>query len=71
MDPQYQELLAKDVPHVKKDGVFVKVIAGESLGVTAAGNSNTELCSNPNSNPMNTNSNWILALTVALTEHWL
>ncbi|KAJ8028712.1 Pirin [Holothuria leucospilota] len=33
VEPEYQELLAKDVPMVEKDGVRVKVIAGESLGV--------------------------------------
>ncbi|XP_070552528.1 pirin-like [Ptychodera flava] len=32
-DPQYQELLAKDIPEVNKNGIQVKVIAGESLGV--------------------------------------
>lgn len=33
IDPAYQELLSKDIPVVKKDGVRVKVIAGESMGV--------------------------------------
>lgn len=33
VDPAYQELLSKDIPLVKKDGVQVKVIAGESMGV--------------------------------------
>lgn len=31
--PAYQELLSKDIPVVKKDGVLVKVIAGESMDV--------------------------------------
>lgn len=31
--PAYQELLSKDIPVVKKDGVQVKIIAGESMGV--------------------------------------
>ena len=31
--PTYQELLDKDIPKVKKDGVWVKVIAGESMGI--------------------------------------
>jgi hypothetical protein len=31
--PAYQELLAKDIPAVDRDGVRVKVIAGESMGV--------------------------------------
>ena len=30
VDPQYQELLKKDIPHVSKDGVHVAVIAGSS-----------------------------------------
>lgn len=33
VEPAYQELLSKDIPVVKKDGVRVKVIAGESMGV--------------------------------------
>lgn len=35
VEPEYQELLAKDVPMVEKDGIRVKVIAGESLGAKA------------------------------------
>lgn len=31
--PAYQELLDKDIPKVTKDGVTVKVIAGESFDV--------------------------------------
>ncbi|XP_052797180.1 pirin-like isoform X3 [Mya arenaria] len=31
--PDYQELLDKDIPRTTKDGVTVKVIAGESLGI--------------------------------------
>jgi len=33
IEPTYQELLAKDIPSVERDGVKVKVIAGESMGV--------------------------------------
>lgn len=32
VEPEYQELLSKDIPVVNKDGIQVKVIAGESLG---------------------------------------
>ena len=31
--PAYQELLDKDIPRTKQNGVNVKVIAGESLGI--------------------------------------
>lgn len=31
--PAYQELLDKDIPKTKQNGVYVKVIAGESLGI--------------------------------------
>ena len=31
--PEYQEHKAKDIPCGKKDGVSVKVIAGEALGI--------------------------------------
>ena len=31
--PAYQELKDADIPRTKKDGVWVKVIAGESLGI--------------------------------------
>lgn len=33
IEPDYQELESKDIPEVEKDGVKVRVIAGESLGV--------------------------------------
>jgi len=33
VEPAYQELKAKDIPHVKKDGVTAIVIAGLALGV--------------------------------------
>jgi redox-sensitive bicupin YhaK (pirin superfamily) len=36
MKPRYQELKAAQIPAAEKDGVRVKVIAGESLGVKAA-----------------------------------
>lgn len=32
-EPAYQELLDKDIPRTTKDGVTVKAIAGESLGI--------------------------------------
>jgi len=32
-EPAYQELLDKDIPRTTKDGVSVKVIAGDSLGI--------------------------------------
>jgi len=32
-EPQYQELSAKEIPHVEKDGVKAIVISGEALGV--------------------------------------
>lgn len=35
VEPAYQELLASEIPSVEKDGVSVKVIAGESLGVSS------------------------------------
>ena len=41
VEPQYQELLDKDIPHVSKDGVHVAVIAGESLGASVS-----RVCSN-------------------------
>lgn len=31
--PAYQELLDNDIPRTTKDGITVKVIAGESLGI--------------------------------------
>ena len=36
-EPQYQELLDKNIPRTKKDGVWVKVIAGESMGIKVSG----------------------------------
>lgn len=35
IEPTYQELLAKDVPKVTKNGVTATVIAGEALGITS------------------------------------
>lgn len=32
VEPKYQELLSKDIPVVEKDGVKVRVIAGEAMG---------------------------------------
>ncbi len=32
-EPQYQELKDKNIPRTKKDGIEVKVIAGESMGI--------------------------------------
>ncbi|KAL6060893.1 Pirin [Balamuthia mandrillaris] len=34
-EPQYQELLAADIPVAREEGVLVRVIAGESCGVKA------------------------------------
>ncbi|CAA2995583.1 Hypothetical predicted protein [Olea europaea subsp. europaea] len=33
IEPRYQELLNEDIPKAEKDGVEVKIIAGESMGV--------------------------------------
>ncbi|KAK7097970.1 pirin-like isoform X2 [Littorina saxatilis] len=33
MEPKYQELIAKDIPQATKEGVTVKVIAGEAFGI--------------------------------------
>lgn len=33
VEPAYQELVSKDIPVVERDGVKVRVIAGESMGV--------------------------------------
>lgn len=33
--PEYQELLAKDIPEVSTEGIHIKVIAGEALDVKA------------------------------------
>jgi redox-sensitive bicupin YhaK (pirin superfamily) len=35
VEPAYQELKDKDIPRAEKDGVWVKVIAGTSLGVSS------------------------------------
>ncbi|XP_071509962.1 pirin-like [Diadema antillarum] len=35
VEPEYQEHQAKDIPVAKRDGITVKVIAGESLGLKA------------------------------------
>jgi quercetin 2,3-dioxygenase len=32
VEPAYQELLSMDIPTVTRDGITVRVIAGESLG---------------------------------------
>ncbi|MBI5817254.1 MAG: pirin family protein [Candidatus Yonathbacteria bacterium] len=34
MAPRYQEIVGKTIPSVEKDGVIVKVIAGEYQGTT-------------------------------------
>ena len=44
VEPAYQELLDKDVPRAKGEGVEVKVIAGESLGVSARVRTQTPIC---------------------------
>ncbi|KAL8238680.1 hypothetical protein R6Q59_015247 [Mikania micrantha] len=36
VEPNYQELLSEDIKHVEKDGVKVKIIAGESMGVKSS-----------------------------------
>ncbi len=36
IEPQYQELLKKDVPHVSVEGVHVAVIAGTSYGTSVS-----------------------------------
>ena len=36
IEPAYQELMAKDIPHVTKDGIHVTVIAGEALGASVS-----------------------------------
>ena len=33
IEPQYQEYIADKIPNVEKDGVLVKIIAGEAFGV--------------------------------------
>ncbi|GLT74889.1 hypothetical protein SLA2020_466540 [Shorea laevis] len=33
IEPRYQELLSEDIRRAEKDGVEVKIIAGESMGV--------------------------------------
>ena len=39
-EPQYQELLSKDIPHVSTDGVHVAVIAGTSYGASVRSQTN-------------------------------
>ena len=39
VEPVYQELLSKDIPTVTRDGVTVRVIAGESLGAKVSNES--------------------------------
>lgn len=34
IEPQYQEMLKSEIPHVSKDGIHVAVIAGEALGAS-------------------------------------
>ena len=36
IEPTYQELKDKDIPKVSKDGVLVKIISGESMGVKSS-----------------------------------
>lgn len=36
VEPQYQELLSKDIPHVSEGGVHVAVIAGTSYGASVS-----------------------------------
>ena len=36
VEPQYQEMLKKEVPHISEGGVHVSVIAGTALGVTVS-----------------------------------
>ncbi|KAL8238643.1 hypothetical protein R6Q59_015210 [Mikania micrantha] len=36
VEPNYQELLSEDIKHVEKEGVKVKIIAGESMGVKSS-----------------------------------
>jgi len=35
VEPRYQELKDKDIPRKKENGTFVKVIAGESMGISS------------------------------------
>lgn len=37
MEPRYQELMAKDIPHVEEGGVTAIVIAGEAFGTKVWG----------------------------------
>ncbi|KAK4483371.1 hypothetical protein RD792_010557 [Penstemon davidsonii] len=41
IEPSYQELSSKDIPIVEKDGVHVKIIAGEAMGVHSPVNTRT------------------------------
>ncbi|KAL2242489.1 UNVERIFIED_CONTAM: Pirin-like protein, partial [Sesamum indicum] len=36
IEPMYQELLSDDIPKAEKEGVEVKVIAGEAMGVQSS-----------------------------------
>ena len=45
-EPNYQELVAKDVPLASDEGVKVKVIAGESLGVKVMKSSRSKVMRN-------------------------
>ena len=36
VEPSYQELSASDIPSATTDGVTVKIIAGESMGIKSA-----------------------------------
>lgn len=44
VEPQYQELLSRDVPNVSKNGVHVAVIAGEALGTSSPVRTRTPTC---------------------------
>jgi len=44
VEPAYQELLDKDIPRAEKDGVQVKVIAGQSLGVSSQVRTRSPTC---------------------------
>ncbi len=43
VEPAYQELRDKDIPKASKDGVHVKVIAGEALGSKVTDMNNTQM----------------------------
>ena len=44
VEPDYQELQAKDIPSGETDGVKVKVIAGESMGIKSPVRTRTPTC---------------------------